>query len=186
MSSSTSSRSILTISPSTMSPSLKSRSDVSIASRSSSGVRSRSGAAFVSLVVSIWTISLRHAGADRRFVDFTGPGRPAWLRDGSCPAETPSTHFRYESVAGGYGLRPVRPPADVGAQRNGEVVGRLHLFLDDLGGLLDAVLRDLEHQLVVDGQEHPALEARLTQRLVHAKHAELEHVGRAPLDRRVE
>ncbi len=64
MSSRTSSRSIFTTVPSTMSPSLKSLRDSSMAMTSSSGVRSRSGAAAVS-VVSMGTNPFRARGAHR-------------------------------------------------------------------------------------------------------------------------
>src|SRR5581483_8034834 len=83
--------------------------------------------------------------------------------NGSYPAETPSTRSRTRtlgrprcdrSVAGGGGLGPVRAPADVGPERNREIVRRLHLALDEAGRLVELALRDLEHQLVVDGEQH--------------------------------
>ena len=86
MSSSTSSRSIFTISPSTMSPSLKSRSEASMATISSSGVRSRSGAA----LVVVFRLDVEPSPSASRMARTTGgwelpmaQARRAAVRDGS-------------------------------------------------------------------------------------------------------
>jgi hypothetical protein len=62
-----------------------------MASISSSGVRSRSGAAFVVSLVSVWTISFRAQAAHLGSLGIAVvPDAAVRQVDGSCPAETPS------------------------------------------------------------------------------------------------
>src|SRR6476661_2844287 len=215
MSRRTSSRSIFTTSPSTMSPSLKSRNEASSAAISSSGVRSGCSSAVVGVaagsgagsagiaagapcssseatVVSslIPSVSFRHAGrfAEGVFGFASGAGREP--RGPSERLRTLRERRQWDaaaSVSGGRRLGPVRTPADVGAKGDREVDRVLHPISNDRRGLLHPVLRHLEHQLIVNGQQHLAIELRsLAEGFVHTDHRHLEDVAGAALDRGVE
>src|SRR5439155_10845638 len=197
MSKRTSSRSIFTTWPSTMSPSLKSRNEASSAAISSSGVRSGWSSALVwvaagsgawstgtaaeassscssdATVVSslIPSVSFRHAGrfAEGVFGFASGAGREP--RGPSERLRTLRERRQWDaaaSVSGGRRFGPVGTPADVGAQGDLEVDRVLHPIGNDRCGLLHPIPRHLEHQLIVNGQQHVAIEfGSLAQGFVH-------------------
>ena len=91
-------------------------------------------------------------GIDPRPVGQLGPAHPAH------GVRSPRSSRSAIAASARGPPRPSSPPADVGAERDLEVVRGLHLPLDELRRLPDPVRRDLEHELVVDGEQHPAPE----------------------------
>ena len=154
-----------------------------------------SSIASVSMLVSMslmrW-ISFRHAGltASRVGICDAARERPASRRKGRVRAGAPSTPEagrRRWSVTFGCRFRPVGAESHVRPQVDVQLDRVLHPVPDQVDGLLGTVLPDLEDQLVVDREEHVAIEVRiLPERPVDGDHPDLEDVGRAPLDRGVQ
>ena len=61
-----------------------------------------------------------------------------------------------------------------------------HHFGDKRQGRLDFLVRRLEHQFVVDGEQHPRAQTRLCQSVVHADHCAANDVRGRALQRRVD
>ncbi|CAK7285478.1 hypothetical protein SGPA1_31351 [Streptomyces misionensis JCM 4497] len=81
---------------------------------------------------------------------------------------------------------PVGAHADRDVEGGAQVHGVGHLVPDDLldGGALAG--GDLQDDFVVDLEQHPGLQFRGSQRVVHLEHGDLDDVGGRALDRRVE
>src|SRR3954447_2659010 len=82
-------------------------------------------------------------------------------------------------------FRPVRAEADLDLERDAQLGRVLHDLDHERLHLCALGERNLEHELVVHGQHHPAFELRLLERAVEVDHRELEDVGRGSLHGRV-
>ena len=78
------------------------------------------------------------------------------------------------------GPKPMSTTSGTRSSVTVSITSRTHRL--DAVALLD---RDLEHELVVHGEQHPRGEAAVVERAVEVDHRELEDVGRRPLHRRV-
>ena len=85
---------------------------------------------------------------------------------------------------------PIVAGAGVDLQRHLQLqhrLGRLlHHRLRHLHGLVDLILRRLEHELVMHLEQHARVEPGGGERRHHADHGAADDVGGAPLDRRVD
>ena len=85
---------------------------------------------------------------------------------------------------------PIVAGAGVDLQRHPQLQHRLrrllHHALRHLHGLVDLILRRLEHELVMHLEQHARVEAGGGERRHHADHGAADDVGGRALDRRVD
>ena len=81
---------------------------------------------------------------------------------------------------------PAAPEADRDVQRDRQVGGAAHLLADQRLERLVLARGHVEHELVVDLEQHPRPQPGRRQLALHVEHRDLDQVGGRALDRRVE
>src|ERR671915_1745018 len=119
------------------------------------------------------------------------PAAPSASTIAQTPTTTATSRCRrldiFGSVALGSSLRPVRTETHIGPEIDIELDRMLHPLVDQVDGFIGVILRHLEDQLVVHGEQHVAVEVgSFPKGSIHRDHPDLEHVRGASLDRCVQ
>src|SRR5439155_13287649 len=107
------------------------------------------------------------------------PGHPVALAEAARPAFLTSN----ADALLGFGPRGTEPEVD--DERDLQGAHGLHDLAHERVDALTFVERHLEHEFVVDGEDHAGPEAAVVERLIELDHGQLENVGGGALYRRV-